>query len=597
MATSCFPVAVGVPGNSTPPNWLAGTSAPFDGSPDDPRWVGALSHSFGDGAGVQVLFRGLRDPGNTKLLLSWLVKVDPAVNAGNDALFVGIGNSAGTAGVIAIITLTNPGPITFGTSGSAYTPTAQLFSAGSWAGMTAPAWIASGTRVWINFGSPMTPWAVQMEVPINQFLDPGTNTVQIQPNVDFKMWYTAVLNSPAVPGADVQYQWPGTPLLVGFPLPSAFAPARVSNIAGDPLCTETGITLGVLDIGTKNVDGTARPDSSEIRFDQAGIDATAANHTNQFFAHPNFPAAIPGARKQQVRARFRLANWGSQIGTLTAASWKDIPGGNDVPCDTLQNGGESHFLWPTQTGLNSDPATQSLVNLFRLGTTTRDQCMLVELSSTFNGEVFLNNSIRRNMDLVGASKFSREAEISIVGLQAFSSVPRDVYLYLETVNMPAQVRGDFNDNRRGFAEAFNTLSVGASAAERPTPTIEDLVKLLPTYRVHVYHDTGLTSSIRTGSPRRILTAQASFGFFVHHDGSLTGWAARLQGAIRIAENFYLLRIENNGKAKITTAIQGIEPGEAVLPEDPIVPTPPRPDDGKGCLAAVLSFLKGLFKMH
>ena len=55
MATSCFPTAIGVPGNSTPPDWLSDTPAPFDGSPDDPRWVGALTHSLGDGAGVQLL--------------------------------------------------------------------------------------------------------------------------------------------------------------------------------------------------------------------------------------------------------------------------------------------------------------------------------------------------------------------------------------------------------------------------------------------------------------------------------------------------------------------------------------------------------------
>lgn len=137
MATSCFPTAVGVPGNATPPNWLSGTAAPFDGSPDDPRWVGALAHSLGDGSGVQLLFRSLVDPGKTHLLLSWLVKVDPAITAGNDALLVGFG-TASTAIVVRIL-LNGPTPVSPGSPnagagmGGSYTPDIALYS-GSWGG-------------------------------------------------------------------------------------------------------------------------------------------------------------------------------------------------------------------------------------------------------------------------------------------------------------------------------------------------------------------------------------------------------------------------------------------------------------------------------
>ena len=594
MATSCFPSAVGVPGNSTPPDWLSGTAAPFDGSPDDPRWVGSFTHSFGDGAGVQVFFRGLRNPGNTNLLLSWIVKVDPLVTAGQDSLFVGFGSA--TAAVMVRIALATATATTFGTvAGGAYTPTVQLYSGGSWSGIAAPVWIENGTRVWIDYGTPNpTPWAVEMVVPIGVFLDPGTNTVRIQPNTDFKMWYSAVLNTPAEGGAIIQYPWPGTVGLSGatFPAPSSFADARVSSILNDPACTQTGITLGVIDIGTKDVNGTPRADSSAIRFDQNGVDATAPNHSNQFFAHPNFPPGTLDSRKQQVRARFRLANWGSQIGTLTSSSWKNIPGGDDVSCDTAQNGGECHFIWPTQTEINSDAATQNLLNLFRNGTTTRDQCMLVELSSVFNGEVFLNNSIRRNMDLVGASKFSREAEISIVGLQPIAAVPRDVYLYLETVNMPAQTTPDFENRRKEGLAVLNPTRFSANEfVQRSRPDVEELIKYLPTYRIHTYHDTGLRTTLLGGGSRRILSPQSSFGYFVHHDGNLVGWAARLNGAIRIAEDFYLLRIENNSTAKVTTLIQGVEPGEVVLPEDPIVKEPPPPKEKGGCLVAILKLFK------
>jgi hypothetical protein len=586
MATSCFPTAVGVPGNSTPPDWIAPGAAPFDGSPDDPRWVGALAHSLGDGTGIELLFRSLVRPGNTHLLLSWLVKVDPLITAGADSLFVGFG-SAATAMVVRIQLATSaptpPGPQTAPT---AYTPDTVMFVGGAWGGFagSAPAWVASGTRAWINYGTPSTPFAIQMLVPVNQFLDAGS-TIKIIPGTSFKMWYSAYVDSPAEGNPSViEYFWPGTSGIgmTAPPAPSNWADVRVSTIVADPACNQTGITIDVLDIGTKNFDGTNRPDANLIKFDATGADANPPNHTNQFFAHPTFPFADV-TRRGEVRARFRMANWGSQIGTLTSDSWTTIPGGDAVPCDTSQLGGECHFIWPTNADLGS-----SILTRFRSGTSTADQCILVELSSVHaGGEIFLHDSIRRNMWLAPASTFSREAEISIVGLQPISPVPRDVYLYVETVNMPVRVPQDQPppDLTHAFSAKFTT-DTGLAAAVGKKPTIEDLIKFVPTYRVHVYHDTGRRTKMLGGGERRILSPQSSFGYFLQHEGPLEGWDARLQGAIRIAEAFYLLRIDNNGTAKVKTVVQGREPGDPILPQDPIVKEPPPikpPDGGCGCL--------------
>ena len=128
-------------------------------------------------------------------------------------------------------------------------------------------------------------------------------------------------------------------------------------------------------------------------------------------------------------------------------------------------------------------------------------------------------------------------------------------------------------------------------------TIEDLIKFVPTYRVHVYHDTGRRRNVKNGS-RRILTPQSSFGYFLDHQGALEGWDARLQGAIRIAETFYLLRVDNNGTKKVNTVVQAREAGDARLPEDPIVKEPPPiqpPGGGCGCLGGLINWLKHLFK--
>jgi hypothetical protein len=599
MATSCFPTAVGVPGNPTPPDWLSGTPAPFDGSPDDPRWVGALTHSLGDGAGVQFMFRALVNSAQTELLLSWLVKVDPAI--GDDTLFVGFG-TATTALVVSLQLLTaSPTPPGGQTEGVAYNADSMLFSGGNWGAPSgsAPAWVASGTRAWINFGTPNpTPFAFHMRVPIGQFLDLGGNQVKITPGTTFKMWYSAYVNTPTEPGSDVEYVWPGK-AGVGLdnpPAPSTWDDVRVSNVANDVACDQTGVTIDVLGIGTKNIDGTARAAANEIRFDQNGVDATQPNHSNMFFAHPTFPFADT-TRRGEVRARFRMANWGSQIGSLTSQSWKNIPGGDSVPCDTNQLGGESHFLWPTQPDL-TDPTSVAILNNFRNGTTTRDQCILVELSSVHaGGEVFLVNSIRRNMWLAAASTFSREAEISIVGLQPISPVPRDVYLYLETLNMPTRVPQQ-QPGGEGEPAGGVLFRNNSAFASRGRNTIEDLIKFVPTYRVHVYHDTGRRRNVKGRGTRRILTPQSSFGYFLEHEGDLDGWDARLQGAIRIAETFYLLRVENNGTAKVNTVVQGRAPGDPVLPQDPIVKEPPPvepPHGGCGCLGGLLHWLKHLFK--
>src|ERR1041384_3345266 len=190
MATSCCPTAVGVPGNATPPDWLSGTPAPFDGSPDDPRWGGAPSHSLGDGARLELLFRSLVNSAKTQLLLSWLIKVDPAI--GDDTLFVGFG-TASTALVIKLQLLTAaptpPGSPNAG-EGVAYNADSMLFAGGSWTtSASSPAWVANGTRAWINYGMPNpTPFAIHMVVPVNQFLDLGGNQVKITPGTKFQKW-------------------------------------------------------------------------------------------------------------------------------------------------------------------------------------------------------------------------------------------------------------------------------------------------------------------------------------------------------------------------------------------------------------------------
>lgn len=116
-------------------------------------------------------------------------------------------------------------------------------------------------------------------------------------------------------------------------------------------------------------------------------------------------------------------------------------------------------------------------------------------------------------------------------------------------------------------------------------TTDELDQLFPTLRIHVYHDTGERVKGADGLQHPVLRAQSSFGLYTYHEGSLEGWQTSIAGAQRIAENLYLLAVPNDGKTKITTRVQAVEPGDTRIPEDPIKPEPP--EEPCGCLCQIL----------
>lgn len=607
----CLPMPVPVPGEVGTPNWwdTSAGASPLNTSTDDIRWKGAFSHSFGSGGGAQVIFRGV-NTGNNRLLLSWLIKVG-TVEPGVDTLYVGF-SPAGTAAMVVGITIATAGSTTAGTQAAgAYTPSVFLKpAAGGWSNtsVAAPAWVTTSTRAWINTTNPNLVWGVQMMVPLGVELSPNaaTASINLAGATNFRMWYTAYVALMTGPRAPViEYPWPGKGGAdTGFPLPNTWDEARTANSPADPACTASGISIGVLGIGTKNVDGSMRPNASLIKLDLDGNPPLGdAPNSNRFFAAPTFPAGLSDARKQAVRARFRIANWGSQVGD--SPSWQNIPGGDDVPFDLAAN--EAHFQWPTTPELAiANSETRILYNRFKNRTYMLHQCVLVELTSGFaGGETFLNNSAHRNMDIVNASRFERVAEISVIGLAPINLVrPRDVFLYLETHNMPPKVEEEPDDDgpqniptlrgRRGqFAASAVAGPIRDDDTQLPDPT--DIAPRIPTYRVHGYHDTGRRITRLDGTSHLIVEPQTSFGYFVLHEGELVGWAARLQGADRIADAVYLIRVPNNGTAQVNTVIQAIENvNEPIVPEAPIVPWKDTPPDG--CPAVLLSLLRLLMAL-
>lgn len=124
-------------------------------------------------------------------------------------------------------------------------------------------------------------------------------------------------------------------------------------------------------------------------------------------------------------------------------------------------------------------------------------------------------------------------------------------------------------------------------------TEEELDQVFPTFRIHVYHDTGFRDTASDGTLRPVLKAQSSFGLYVYHEGSLEGWETAIEGAQRIADNLYLLAVPNKSSSTIKVTVQAVEEGDERIPEDPIRPKdgggtgPGYEDKRKGCLYALL----------
>ena len=113
--------------------------------------------------------------------------------------------------------------------------------------------------------------------------------------------------------------------------------------------------------------------------------------------------------------------------------------------------------------------------------------------------------------------------------------------------------------------------------------------------VHCYIDTGKKLELADKSKVPILRPQTAFGYFVQHDAGLVGWETRIYDAEKLAEDLYVIRVPNNGSAYVDTAIQAREnDNDAPLPPDGTVKPPP--DKCKGCLAALICFLKNCFTL-
>jgi hypothetical protein len=184
--------------------------------------------------------------------------------------------------------------------------------------------------------------------------------------------------------------------------------------------------------------------------------------------------------------------------------------------------------------------------------------MLVTLNGA--GLDFIRDSAFINADFVNASAFKRGAEVSVNGLgpNPNGSPKRDVYLYLETRNMPSVAETLW---QQFFTRLFGPPGKRTEESTRAAlakMSATEVVRRVPSYFVHAYHDTGVVVTLDDKKVHRVLQPQLSFGYFVIPHGDPIGWTKSLEGATQITSDWYKIAVPNNGAARVNTSITALD---------------------------------------
>jgi hypothetical protein len=632
--TVSIPSAGGVPGISGPPDWLSG-GAGQDFRLDDVRWRGATRVDFAAGAAHNVFFRALHSnqSGQEFIYMTLRAGFVPEMNTSRDFVYIGLRKHA-TGDAIAIkiqahdSSFSNAGPPPMGPPVGPFTVQVKVSpGGGAWDApldpTMNPAWISANTRVWLqddtvpgdegNFR-----WGVQIRIPAN--LGGGIlNTNGPELATDFDMWYLirgSVMGNPTILA---EYRTDGLNTSAfdltngNYPLPSG-------------IWDRFQLTSGPASFGGVTIMGNGQNDV--VVQNSGGTGTTIKSGAlNTFIARPrNYRTPGNDINSGEIAATFRIANWGSVGGNPNQVNWAS--GTWDFVDPLNPNPVASTALIQTLPAGNNPPATSPIAQpvTMTLGPNKSiHQCILVNLSSTGPAMNFLQDSVFRNMDYAVASTEERDAEINTIGLPKDDAPdPRTVYLAIEKINMPANTPGA-NAGKFLSTNMSSVVRKGGPLAEKLRKVLEilrnidrqtedpkqrlqilitvltdaglsddELDQVFPTFRIHVYHDTGERIE-EDGEKKPVLRAQSSFGLYMYHEDDLEGWQTSIQGAQRVSGNVYQMPVPKDGTAKIKVRVQAVEKGQDRLPEDPIVKpgfdsTQPGYEDRKGCLLALWKLL-------
>ncbi|HRW09437.1 MAG TPA: hypothetical protein P5121_30255, partial [Caldilineaceae bacterium] len=513
---------------------------------DDPRWRGAARRDIVGGTESQGTLRALyADEGDTRYLyLSFDVNFDPSLDIGTDQLAIALRPASSEDGdteyLIHVQPLTNSDEKTGEVVLSKFLST-RPYGGTSWTSTPEPAWLNAFMRHWVETtGVDAHSWTVQLRIPIT-----GPDSLDV--STDLELYAALVVRTP---GGYIQHVWPrdapdinafGIPSIPnGLPDASTWGPVFVDAFLPNEDVCSAGVSLAWNQIGTTNADPHT-------------INLTGPN---TFFAAPYNGTAdvIPDGT---IGARFRLANWGAAMPSdqwteiAFVTSTIDIPADSNTPAGALQ---------ATYTVSDTDRPTYEA---------HPHQCILVELSSTINLD-FANDSVVRNMDFVEASTFERDAEISTVGLgdPPGGNTEHDLWIFVEERNLPVATWAD------RIGKSFVALTrLGGGPREgqdrfvgnefygwRPgwegngvAPDVLSREESWPTYRIHVYRETGEFFDMGDGQLPN-LKLVGSYGYYLQHEGSLVGWQTQFEGAEQISPHLYRLSLGKDAVAQVSNTI-------------------------------------------
>jgi hypothetical protein len=579
-APTCLPVGGGgVPFQPGLPDWWTG-SAPYD----DPRWI----YSYGYSAGPERMNALLDTTGSSKaLVLRWHVTGDGGGASAGDQIFVGFYNPTTTVGTVFQFTrdaLTNTTAGTVGASVMSANAWTQTGTAG-WSSITVPATISSQARLDAFCDTSALPvtcneWIIRLRIPTT------TAGGGVDIGDKFAMWFEL----------DADHGGTATTDILKFPLGAAtFDPTSLPLTFPPPLGSGSSAAWTSVD-NTGAVTCAAGVDlqSEDITVQNAlGSGTTIDPHsTNTFHVKPTNATATTYAGNA-IQARLRIADWGSSLGDNP--QWDPVP---DPSCAAATGSATPTVATAGQFDLKCTwtlTANQQCVYGHTTGCTPDGgfrfphQCIIADLTAPAVTVAFSSSSAWNNFDFQHASRLENLARIDIGAL-----TPRDVYVYIQTNNMPAKVEapppstGDNNGQGKGpipsrmlSAAAKERMGALAGAivpglvSEEQSRGLQalvaagklrysDVAKVMPTYTAYVWNDSGTTVKTKSGTAK-LLSPQPAFTLFVSHDGGLDGWKHTFAGANgatvnEIAHNFYRISVGHEGHVDVVSTIEALEPG-------------------------------------
>lgn len=555
---------------------------------EDPRWQGASGlGAAGDG----YRFRGLfEQQGSDRfLVLMWHVRADPMSATADERIYFGFADNDASLGKWVFEILPNVTTATPQDGNSAFIAHVYLFdsAAGEWERQAVtPAWITAQGRV--DLFCPEEPcdefcpeercdeWAFRVRVPLGSSAVAQTSLtsrVPITAGGDYKFFYQVTNAS----NAGIAYH----------KFPQGLAPIALSggDCATGDICPDSPSNWASI-TGSGTCQGDISLNASQIYVTTPGNTTIGLTAVNPIHARPknNQASALPVIPGNDIGATFRLANWGSTIGASPA--WQPLLcNGRNVPFVPGAGGGVgSGAQFDIVCNYEVPPAERC-----RYGSTPDpcgngaeprhyDQCVLVELSTAPGAGVsysYSPQSAWRNLQFTGASKVTKSAAIDIRGL-APNDPPRSIYAYVQTRNMPTRVTGKTPRPRELLSKELLTklqrlevpLPDGQSFGKETATALQDALargeitddevrSFMPSYAVHVWHDSG---EVHEG--RKVLVSQPSFEYVIWHDGALEGWrhefAAPGSTITELAPNYYEIAVPQGGLATVVTTIEALE---------------------------------------